>query len=144
MLPQFTLALAPVLALLPSVAAHGYVTKVVIDGTTYNGNVPAGDGGSNPSASPIRQIYDISPIKGANNPDMTCGMSAQLASMVVPANPGSSMEIYWGDPGNENVSRVFLPCSRFICSLITRSTVVATQYGPINDIYGLMRHLDLR
>ena len=112
MLPQFTLALAlaPVLVLLPSVAAHGFVTKVVIDGTTYYGNVPV-DGGasnsSNPSPSPIRQIYDVSPIKGANNTDLTCGMAAQLASLVVPANPGSSMEFYWGVEGGELVSRVF-------------------------------------
>ncbi|KAF8266394.1 glycosyl hydrolase family 61-domain-containing protein [Lactarius quietus] len=101
MLPQFALALAPILALLPSVAAHGYVTKVVIDGTTYYGNLPQDVAGSNNSASPIRQIYDIGPVKGADNPDINCGLSAQLASMVVPANPGSSMEFYWGDPGAE-------------------------------------------
>jgi hypothetical protein len=106
MLPQFTLALVPILALLPSVAAHGYVEKVVIDGTTYEGNLPQDFAGSNSSASPIRQIYDIGPVKGASNPDLTCGLSSQLASMVVPANPGSVMEFYWGDPGGENVGRV--------------------------------------
>lgn len=116
MLPQSILALAPILALLPSVSAHGYVTKVVIDGTTYNGNIPQDDsGGSTPSASPIRQIYDIGPVKGADNPDVNCGQSAQLASMVVPANPGSSMEFYWGDPGGENVSRAsHLACGSFL------------------------------
>ena len=131
MLPQFTLALVPVLALLPSVAAHGYVTQVVIDGTSYYGNVPSGDGGSNssnPSPSPIRQIYDISPVKGASNPDLNCGMSAQLASLVVPANPGSSMEFYWGDPGGELVSRALLAlsfCSLFTCSIHSGHTIRA-------------------
>ena len=120
MLPQFTLALVPIFALLPSVSAHGYVTKVVIDGTSYNGNVPSGDGGSSPSASPIRQIYDIGPVKGADNPDINCGMAAQLASMVVPANPGSSMEFYWGDPGNENVSHV----SHLVCSFFAHLSCV--------------------
>ena len=100
MLPCFIFALSPLLSLLPSAAAHGYVTKVVIDGTSYSGNVPA----AQPSDSPIRQISDISPVKGADNPSMNCGLNAQLATMVVPANPGSVVEFYWGDPGGELVS----------------------------------------
>ena len=104
MLSQFTL-LAPILALLPSVAAHGIVTMVKIDGTTYYGNQPADAGAANHSASPIRQVADIGPVKGATNPDINCGLSAQLASMVVPANPGSSMEFYWGNFNGGNVSR---------------------------------------
>jgi hypothetical protein len=100
MLPHFIFALSPLLALLPSVAAHGFVTKVVIDGTTYSGNVP----NAQPSDSPIRQISDISPVKGSNNPSLNCGLNAQLATQVVPANPGSVMEFYWGNPGGSNVS----------------------------------------
>jgi hypothetical protein len=96
MLPLFICALSP---LLPSVAAHGYVSKVVIDGTTYNGNVP----NAKASDSPIRQISDIGPVKGSNNPSLNCGLNAQLATMVVPANPGSVMEFYWGNPGGQNV-----------------------------------------
>ncbi|KAI9452113.1 glycosyl hydrolase family 61-domain-containing protein [Lactarius psammicola] len=98
MLPQFTLALVPVLALLPSVAAHGFVTQVTIDGKAYSGNVP----NAKPTDSPIRQIADIGPVKGANNPDLTCGLSAQLATQVAPANPGSVLEFFWGNPGQEN------------------------------------------
>ena len=100
MLFNFVLLLSPLLAFLPSAAAHGYVLKVVIDGTPYNGNVP----GAQPTDSPIRQIADISPVKGAQNPDINCGLAAQLATMVVPANPGSVVEFFWGDPGGENVS----------------------------------------
>jgi len=96
------LTLASALALLPSVAAHGVLTKIVIDGQSYTGNFP----NANPTNSPIRQVADIRPVKGASNPDLNCGLSAQLAAMVVPANPGSVLEFYWGDPGNENVSRV--------------------------------------
>ena len=102
MLPLLFLALVPVFSLLPSVSAHGFITDVIIDGTTYTGNVPA----ALPSDSPIRQISDISPVKGADNPSLNCGLNAQLATMVVPANPGSVMQFYWGDPGNETVSRV--------------------------------------
>lgn len=105
MLPHLIFALVPVLSLLPSVAAHGFVTKVVIDGTTYTGNVP----GAQPSDSPIRQISDISPVKGANNPSLNCGLNAKLATMVVSANPGSVVEFWWGDPDNSNVSRFPLP-----------------------------------
>ncbi|KAH9980127.1 glycosyl hydrolase family 61-domain-containing protein, partial [Lactifluus volemus] len=85
-------------AFLPLAAAHGYVTKVVIDGTPYSGNVP----GAQPTDSPIRQIADISPVKGAQNLDINCGLAAQLATMVVPANPGSVVEFFWGDPNQGN------------------------------------------
>lgn len=103
---QITLALLPILALLPSVSAHGYVSKVVIDGKTYTGPFPSdAAGAANNAPSPIRQIADIGPVKGASNPDINCGLSAQLASLVVPANPGSSMEFYWGNPSGGNVSR---------------------------------------
>ncbi|KAH9966982.1 glycosyl hydrolase family 61-domain-containing protein [Russula compacta] len=98
MLTHLIFALAPILSLLPSATAHGCVTKVVIDGTTYTGNAP----NAKPSDSPIRQVSDISPVKGASNPSMNCGLNAQLASMVVPANPGSSMEFYWGNPSGSN------------------------------------------
>jgi hypothetical protein len=101
MLPRLIFALAPILSLLPCVAAHGFITKVVIDGTTYTGNVP----GAQPSDSPIRQISDISPVKGANNPSLNCGLNAKLATMVVPANPGSVVGFWWGDPDNSHVGR---------------------------------------
>jgi hypothetical protein len=105
MLPLFIFAISLLLSLLPSVAAHGYVSKVVIDSTTYTGNIP----NAKPSDSPIRQISDIGPVKGSSNPSLNCGLNAQLATMVVPANPGSVMEFYWGNPGGENVC--------FSCSL---------------------------
>ena len=129
----FAFALVPILALLPSVTAHGFVNKVVIDGTSYDGNIPQDDAGSKSSASPIRQIFDIGPVKGASNPDLNCGMSAQLASMVVPANPGSVMQFYWGNPGAENVSREptlsrasFAHSSRVLCFHALSNTAVAT------------------
>ncbi|KAI9448963.1 glycosyl hydrolase family 61-domain-containing protein [Russula earlei] len=98
MLLHVIFVLSPILSLIPSVTAHGFVTQVIIDGTTYTGNVP----NAQPSDSPIRQISDISPVKGANNPSLNCGLNAQLATMVVPANPGSVVEFYWGNPGQQN------------------------------------------
>ena len=118
MLPLFIFA--PLLSLLPSVAAHGYVSKVVIDGTTYTGNVP----NAKPSDSPIRQISDISPARARIIPSLNCGLNAQLATQVVPANPGSVVEFYWGNPGGENVcflcfsKAVLLPDASFFAPLV--------------------------
>ena len=118
---QITLALFPILAILPSVAAHGYVKKVVIDGTSYTGPLPADAAGASSNApSPIRQIGDIGPVKGATNPDINCGLSAQLASLVVPANPGSNFAFYWGNPSGGNVSPTSPPYSCFLCLHTTR------------------------
>jgi hypothetical protein len=69
--PLFIFALSPFFSLSPSVA-HGYVSKVVIDGTTYNGNIL----NAKPSDSLTRQISDIGPVKGSNNPSLNFGLNA--------------------------------------------------------------------
>ena len=74
-----------------SVDAHGFVYTVTIDGKRYVGNVPSGD--TNPSV--IRQVSDISPVKGTSNPALNCGLNAQLATLVANANPGSAMAFNW-------------------------------------------------
>jgi Auxiliary Activity family 9 (formerly GH61) len=112
MLFNFVFLLSSLLAFPPLAAAHGYISKVVIDGTPYIGNVP----GAQPTDSPIRQIADINPVKGAQNSDINCGRAAQLATMVVPANPGSVVEFYWGDPNQENVSHHSRPFFFFTTS----------------------------
>ena len=78
-------------AIAASVDAHGFVYTVTIDGKRYIGNVPSGD--TNPSV--IRQVSDINPVKGVSNPDLNCGLSAQLSSLVADANPGSAMAFNW-------------------------------------------------
>ncbi|KAN0082920.1 glycoside hydrolase family 61 protein [Tylopilus felleus] len=79
--------------LLPAlVAAHGYVYKVTIDGTSYQGN-PVGT--TSTVSSVIRQINTNSPVKGADNPYLNCGQNAQLAADVANANPGSTVQVYW-------------------------------------------------
>ena len=51
-------------------------------------------------------IADIGPVKGADNPDIVCGLSAQTARMVVSANPGSVFSVQWsGGNGDENVRK---------------------------------------
>ncbi|KAI0327461.1 hypothetical protein GY45DRAFT_1257053 [Cubamyces sp. BRFM 1775] len=90
--------LVTLFAALPYVAAHGYLKSVAIDGKTYEGNVP-----NNPTGdSPIRLINDIDPVKGASNPNLSCGQNAQNAALVVPANPGSTVSFAWasGNGGN--------------------------------------------
>nr|AFO72239.1 glycoside hydrolase family 61 protein J [Heterobasidion parviporum] len=94
------LSIAPALlalaAYLPRAAAHGYLASITIDGTTYKGNVPAG----NTDPSPIRQVDTNSPVKGADNPFLNCGQNAQLASQVANANPGSKIDFLWSDIGS--------------------------------------------
>ncbi|OCH91552.1 hypothetical protein OBBRIDRAFT_519691 [Obba rivulosa] len=90
------LAFALALSLLSEVCAHGFVSAVGIDGTIYQGNVP-----NNPTGpSPIRLISTIDPVKGADNPNLSCGQNAQNAAQVVPATPGSAVTFAWsGGPG---------------------------------------------
>ncbi|TCD66356.1 hypothetical protein EIP91_001462 [Steccherinum ochraceum] len=82
---------------LTSVYAHGFVGQVAIDGKWYAGNVPNNYKGP----SPIRLIDDIGPVKGSSNKDLICGLSAQNAEMVVPANPGSTVSFQWSGGGGQ-------------------------------------------
>jgi len=100
--------------LLPTlVSAHGFVSQVTIDGTVYKGNSP-GSGATTPSI--IRQVSSNSPVKGASNPDLNCGLSAQLAQDVAQANPGSQLEIQWSG-GTTPGTPVSRPLSRFVSAL---------------------------
>ncbi|KAI1789111.1 glycosyl hydrolase family 61-domain-containing protein [Ganoderma leucocontextum] len=85
-------------AFVTQVTAHGYLKGVSIDGQLYQGNVP----NQTPSDSPIRLIDDIDPVKGASNPNLSCGQNAQNAALVAPANPGSQVAFSWasGNGGN--------------------------------------------
>ncbi|KAJ3715316.1 glycosyl hydrolase family 61-domain-containing protein [Lentinula raphanica] len=90
------------LAGLPSVFAHGYLAYLgIVDGqsyTNYTGNVPNAD----PNPSVIRQVSDISPVKGASNPDLNCGLNAQFAEKVASANPGDLLVFDWRGGDNTN------------------------------------------
>ncbi|KAI9070003.1 lytic polysaccharide monooxygenase, partial [Trametes sanguinea] len=86
-----TALFAALSAAVPYVAAHGYLAQVSIDGKAYAGNIPNNYQGP----SPIRLVSDIGPVKGASNPDLFCGLEAQIAELVVPANPGSAVAFQW-------------------------------------------------
>ncbi|KIK96833.1 glycoside hydrolase family 61 protein, partial [Paxillus rubicundulus Ve08.2h10] len=86
------------LAQWPRVQAHGYVAQVAIDGKVYIGNVP----NAQPTPSIVRQINDVSPVKGASNPYLNCGQDAQNAALVANANPGSQLNFWWkGGDGSD-------------------------------------------
>ncbi|KAJ3791235.1 glycosyl hydrolase family 61-domain-containing protein [Lentinula aff. detonsa] len=99
---QASSSLVLCLLALPSVAAHGYLAYLgIVDGqsyTNYTGNVPNAD----PSPSVIRQVSDISPVKGASNPDLNCGLNAQFAQKVASANPGDLLVFDWRGGDNTN------------------------------------------
>ncbi|THG94969.1 hypothetical protein EW026_g6601 [Hermanssonia centrifuga] len=86
------------LALVPYVAGHGYLSQVAIDGQVYQGNVP----NNYKAPSPIRLIDDVSPVKGATNVFMSCGQNAANAEVVAPANPGSSVAFSWASGDSTN------------------------------------------
>jgi hypothetical protein len=85
----------------PYVFGHGYVAKLFINGKSYSGNAP----GAQPTPSVIREISSIDPVKGATNPDINCGLDAQLAADVATANPGDLLAFDWrdGSDGSLNV-----------------------------------------
>ncbi|KAI0739448.1 glycoside hydrolase [Daedaleopsis nitida] len=87
-----------ILAVVPVVSGHGFLSSVTIDGKTYKGNTP----GSSSISSPIRMVSDIGPVKGATNPDITCGLSAQKAAIVADAQPGSTVSLMWRNPTRGN------------------------------------------
>ena len=129
--------------LLPAlVSAHGYVNKVVIDGTVYQGNSV---GATATISSAIRQVNTNSPVKGATNPDLNCGAGAQLAADVANANPGSNVQVYWvgGTTGTSPVSDT--PSSHVETCI--QLSAVATQHGSDHALHGqvrrLLRHLQL-
>jgi Auxiliary Activity family 9 (formerly GH61) len=74
------------------VSAHGYISRILINGKPYIGNAP----GANPVPSIIRQVGSTNPIKGAQNIDLTCGNnSPPPAALVADANPGDLLTITW-------------------------------------------------
>ncbi|KAJ7075927.1 glycoside hydrolase family 61 protein [Mycena belliarum] len=85
-----TVILLPLLAI-PYVSAHGFVHKVWIGTETFLGNTPNAE----PTPSIVRQIDNVDPVKGADNPLINCGYNAQLASKIADANPGDSMAFLW-------------------------------------------------
>ncbi|KAJ6551904.1 glycosyl hydrolase family 61-domain-containing protein [Mycena capillaripes] len=85
-----TVLLLPLLAI-PYVSAHGFVHKVWIGTETFLGNTPNAE----PTASIVRQINNVDPVKGATNPAVNCGNDAQLAGDIADANPGDNISFLW-------------------------------------------------
>ena len=79
-------------AVVASVNAHGFLDSVTIDGTRHTGNYPINRNISpTDTATAIRQIQDVLPVKGASNRNLNCGLNATYAPLVLRANPGSTI-----------------------------------------------------
>ncbi|KIK64050.1 glycoside hydrolase family 61 protein [Collybiopsis luxurians FD-317 M1] len=87
---------------LPRVLAHGYLASFGVSNgqsyTNYTGNAPAAD----PNPSVIRQVSDISPVKGVSNPDLNCGLNAQFAQKVADIQAGDLLVFDWRGGDNTN------------------------------------------
>lgn len=96
------------------VAAHAIVTSITIDGKKYDGNdrsetestcQPEGMTAASdeyrltaPSKdSPIRRVYSTSPVTDENDPQLSCGLQSEKATMVVDAMPGSKLSAQWSE-----------------------------------------------
>lgn len=126
----FIITFFAILAFIPYVSAHGFVSKVLIDGKEYDGNTPQSSASTSSTplflrthvdtsavSSPIRMISTIDPVKGADNPSITCGQDAQAAKLTVPANSGSNLQITW-ESGSGDVD----VCTLSLCLSTPRLT----------------------
>lgn len=115
------------LSLVTSVSAHGFLRSLTIDGTKFSGNVP----NASPTPSVIRQIDDVSPVKGATNRAVNCGQNALIAQSSADASPGSTLTFDWSGGDGSNVSIPFFYCRPFIhhytkcCQVLISNTLVA-------------------
>jgi len=81
-----------------AVSAHGFVWKLGVSTQTYTGNLP----GATPAPSVIRKISTQDPVKGANNPSLTCGMNSTAGSQSADVNPGDAITFDWRDADLSN------------------------------------------
>jgi hypothetical protein len=81
------------------VAAHGDVSRVILNGKTFQGPNPF----SNKNAdSPIRKISTTFPITSVTSPDMNCGINAKAAAIVAPVTAGSKVTFAWESGRGKN------------------------------------------
>ncbi|OCB88252.1 hypothetical protein A7U60_g4658 [Sanghuangporus baumii] len=73
-------------------SAHGYPLRVTVDGTEYAG----ANGPSASSDSPMREVSSNSPVTDPTSNDIICGLDAAQASSSASANPGSTLQFFWG------------------------------------------------
>jgi hypothetical protein len=127
-----------------SVAGHGVVRKLVIDGKSYTGP-NAGD--ADAKASPIRMVATTNPnhLKNPNHPlndhasdnqegidsdtpaNLICGVGAKPGKLIADnAMPGSNLEFHWIDGDDQKPVRPF-------SGLLATSLTVACS-GPILSV----------
>jgi len=75
--------------------AHGYINLIKFGDKEYVG-APLRFGSTRPVApSIIRQMENGFPLRGANNPHLSCGLGAKLAKEVAHVMPGDVVEAWW-------------------------------------------------
>ncbi|KZT66925.1 lytic polysaccharide monooxygenase [Daedalea quercina L-15889] len=118
----------PMLLILPLVAfitnlashvhGHGYISKVVIDGTVYSGNAP----GHDTVTSPIRMVAAVIPVTNVSSADLACGYGAVDAPMDAPAFPGSTVNLTWVSGGGGNWPHEVGPVLTYMASCLNAIT----------------------
>jgi len=94
-----TTTILSILSAVASVSAHGYLSKVQVNGKTFTAPRP-GNGGNN--KSPIRSVSSPNPNYGTGNPAITCGPNSKPGSSVIDLNPGDVMSFDWEGADGSN------------------------------------------
>jgi len=113
-------ALASVAALVPRVAAHGYVLTVDINGQSYTG-FDESTWLNKATGSPILITDYLTPTYDVNGPNVVCGINPQNAQSIATASPGDKIGWHWVTHNgadaktwthNEGTHRTFIaPCN---------------------------------
>ncbi|KAF7977558.1 hypothetical protein HWV62_3354 [Athelia sp. TMB] len=88
---KLTISLLLTLLLAQSVAAHGWVSQLKVGSKTYPGNTPP----STTTPSAIRPVSTWSPVLGATNPSLSCGIDAIKAPEVATVAAGDELQFTW-------------------------------------------------
>lgn len=135
----FGLSSFSLLTLISSASAHGFLRTLTVDGTDFAGNVP----NASPNPSAIRQIDDVSPVKGATNRAVNCGQNAQIAQLSATANPGSNLTFDWAGGDGSKVCDSFLQCQAYGSTDTNLILTVAAQHWADDDLPRLMRYFSV-
>ena len=83
-------------------------------------------------------ISEVDPVKGASNPNLSCGQSAKPATLTVPANPGSDVSITWINGNGGPVSYIWSDVSEIIHT-DDAAYAVAPRHRSVDELHGTLR-----
>ncbi|KAI0011035.1 glycoside hydrolase [Xylariaceae sp. FL0662B] len=127
--PKITHIIAAVIAGAVSVSAHGYVSKVVIDGTSYDGfdpsSAPYGPQPDSITWSNGARDTGFVPSSAVQNPDIICHLDATNAALSADVAAGGKVAITWKQWPNSHWGPVidYLADCQGDCSTVDKNSL---------------------